>query len=188
MNASVTRWCSRQSFLALTLVLVLAFAAKTQAQQQPPTPPTTPTGPSGNERQPVVTNQFSTVNGGALQQRRPGLTVQQGTAVHNGSMTFFDGNVVDQPSFIGQTIRDIFQTILDSINQTLSLLTGSFGSGNSLGGLTGLLGQIGTTPTTTTTTPTTTTTTPTTTTTTTTTPTTTTPTTTGTAPNITPAP
>lgn len=136
----------------MALVLVLGVAVQTQAQDQPPTPPQ---GPSGNARQPVITNQFNTVSGGALQQRRPGLTVQQGTAVQGGSTAFFDGNVIDERNFIGQMIRDIFVTILDSINDALSLLN-AFGGDGPLSGLTDLIDQIDTTPTTTETTPTTT--------------------------------
>lgn len=140
MNALATRWYSRRFVLPLGLVLVLGVTVETQAQDQPPAPP------SGNTRQSIVTNQFNTVSGGALQQRRPGLTVQQGTAVHNGSTAFFDGNVVDERSFIGQTIRDIFVSILDRINLALSALTGPFGGGDLLGDLIGQLGQTGTMP------------------------------------------
>lgn len=139
MNATANRWCSRRFVLPLALVLVLGAAAQTQAQDQPPAPP------SGNTRQSIITNQFNTVSGGALQQRRPGLYVQQGTSVHNGNTAFFDGNVVDERSFIGQMIRDIFVTILDSINQALSLLN-AFGGNSPLSGLTDLIDQIGTTP------------------------------------------
>ena len=60
------------------MVLVFAFAAQTQAQDNLPEPP------SGNTRQPIVSDQFNTTSGGALQLRRPGLYVQQGIAVQNG--------------------------------------------------------------------------------------------------------
>lgn len=140
MNASVMRWCSQRLVLPLALALVLGVAVQTQAQDQPPTPP------SGNTRQPIVTNQFNTVNGGALQQRRPGLFVQQGTSVHNGNMSFFDGNVVDERSFVGQMVRDIFVTVLDSINQALALLAGPFGGNSLLGDLINQLGASGVKP------------------------------------------
>lgn len=144
MKFAVNRWSARRFVLPLALVLVLAFAAQTQAQDQ------LPEEPAGNTRQPIVTDQFNTTSGGALQLRRPGLYVQQGIAVQNGGTGFFDGEEEVAPhSFIGQLVRDIFVTILDTINQALSLLTGSFGGDSPLGGLTDLLDQFGTAPTTT---------------------------------------
>ena len=139
MNASVNRWSARRSVLPLALVFVLAFAAQTQAQDNLPEPP------SGNTRQPIVTDQFNTTSGGALQLRRPGLYVEQGIAVQNGGAGFFDGGeIVDPHSFIGQTIRDIFTIIIDSINDALSLLAGPFGGGSLLGDIIDQLGQTGT--------------------------------------------
>lgn len=143
MNATGNRWSVRRLVFPMALVVALAVTAGAQAQD----PPTTP---SGNTRQPIVTNQFSTVGGGALQQRRPGLFVRQGIAVHSGSTAFFDGNVVDERSFVGQTVRDVAVTFLDSLNQFLDLINGAFGSGGALSGLTDLLGQFGTAPATTT--------------------------------------
>ena len=144
MKSTVNRWNSRRFALSLALVLVFAFAAQTQAQDNLPEPP------SGNTRQPIVTDQFNTTSGGALQQRRPGLYIQQGIAVQNGGTGFFDGEEEVAPhSFIGELVRDIFVTILDTINQALSLLTGSFGGDSPLSGLTNLLDQFGTAPTTT---------------------------------------
>ncbi len=121
------------------MVLVIAFAAQTQAQDNLPEPP------SGNTRQPIVTDQFNTTSGGALQLRRPGLYVQQGIAVQNGGAGFIDGGEIVAPhSFIGQTIRDIFTIIIDSINDALSLLAGPFGGGSLLGDIIDQLDQTGT--------------------------------------------
>ena len=113
-------------FAAVMLLPALITADRTAAQQ----------APSGNTRQPIVTNQFTTTGGGALQQRRPGLYVQQGIAVQQGSSGFFDGDVPEQFGFFEETIRIILLDILEMLSEALSglnLLTG----GNPLAGLLG---------------------------------------------------
>ncbi len=131
--------------MAVVAVAVLALVAVPfiQAQIIPPiTPPTTdpngsaPQQPTGNERQPVITadGQFTTVTSGALQNRAPGLYVQQGLAVNNGTLDLFDGNVDDSPGFIGETFEMILLSVLDIINQFLTSLNLVSGN-NSLSGL-----------------------------------------------------
>ena len=79
----------------IVLGVVMLQASPAVAQDEPPTnlpeddePGTTPV--SG--RQPIVTNQFATTTTGALQERHPGLYVQQGIASTRGELDFLTGD------------------------------------------------------------------------------------------------
>lgn len=103
---------ARPAFLAAAgLMLLAAEAAYSQD-----------TGPT--TRQPIVTNQFTTTSGGALQQRRPGIWVQNGMAVQAGTLTI-PGDAQPEPrSWYLDTLEQIFQAILDELTaflQTLNL-------------------------------------------------------------------
>lgn len=117
MNATQTR--------ATHLVRALAFgfacfwASEAWSQDQTPV--------SG--RQPIVTNQFNTTTGGALQSRRPGLYVQQGIASTQGSLSFLTGDVPIEESFIRESAGLIMQSVFDSILGLVNTLSAgaSFG-------------------------------------------------------------
>lgn len=140
MMTSIRRIVGRPA-LAVVAVAVLAWVAVPfiQAQIIPPTDTTqtdTTNQPiSGNTRQPIISGdgQFTTLTSGALQNRAPGNYTQQGMAVNNGTLNMFDGNVVDNPSFIGETFRMIMLDVLDMISQFLSSLNLVTG-GNPLAG------------------------------------------------------
>lgn len=121
------------AFVALALALVLMATYLTHAQTQP----------SGNTRQPIVGNQFSTTTNGALQERRPGTYVQQGTAVQQGSADFIVGDAMPaEPGFYRETFELLALQVIDIISQllqSLNLLTGA----NPLSGLTDGLGLTG---------------------------------------------
>lgn len=151
MKTSMRRVVGR-SAVAAACVAVLAWAAAPliQAQIIPPTTPTTTQpgtppdqSPTGNERQPTINaaGQFTTLTSGALQNRAPGNYVQQGLAMNTGNLDMFDGNVVDEPSFLGQTFETIMLDIIEIIRQFISSLN-LISGGNSLGGL--LPGGLGT--------------------------------------------
>lgn len=132
MNAKTIKRIRPSLILSIAGGLCVLPATQAARAQEPP--------PTGNTRQPIVTNQFTTTTGGALQQRRPGLFIQQGVAVNQGGGAFFDGNVVDERGFIGETIRMILLDILDMINNALSALNLLSGD-NPLAGL-GDLGDV----------------------------------------------
>ncbi len=136
------------SAVAAACLAVTALVAVPLIQAQlippivPPTDPTDPTDPpdqdpTGNERQPTISGdgQFTTLTSGALQNRAPGNYIQQGIAVNNGNLNMFDGNVVDNPSFIGETFEMIMLDILEIINQFLSLINPLISGSNPLSGL-----------------------------------------------------
>ncbi len=90
-------------------------------------------------RQPVITNQFTTTTGGALQARRPGVTIQQGIGVQQGSVDFFDGGLMPEDGFLQETMFIIMQSIFDSIMGILDTINLAAG----LGGLADIFGLDG---------------------------------------------
>ncbi|MCA9255837.1 MAG: hypothetical protein KDA33_09375 [Phycisphaerales bacterium] len=137
--------------LAVILVAGGALLAWTRINQAQ----TSTEAPSG--RSPVITDQFSSTSGGALQSRAPGLQVQQGIAAASGSSTFLVGDDMDDADFLPDTISLIIQEIINQISQILSSLnllvggnplsgllggSGTSGLGSLFGGLTGGTGSI----------------------------------------------
>jgi len=105
----------------------------TQTTTQTPTQTTTgtgsttedgmPTTPPTGTRQGTITNQFTASSAGAIQARRPGLWLQQATAINGGDTSFFTGVPEEQPNFFVDTFNQIFtqmttviQGLLDGIN------------------------------------------------------------------------
>lgn len=130
MNSTKIR--ATQWTQALAFGFVCFWATEAWSQDQQPV--------SG--RQPIVTNQFNTTTGGALQARRPGLYVQQGIAETQGNNALLTGDVPVQTSFFHDSAVSIMQSVFDSILN----LVNSLGAGapilvdnifNSLGGLGG---------------------------------------------------
>ncbi|MFQ5429557.1 MAG: hypothetical protein ACE5E1_04525 [Phycisphaerae bacterium] len=122
-------------------LLVLVTTEWTRSQQAPP-----PEGPpqiTGNTRQSIITDQFTTVTSGALQARSPGTFVQQGVAMTTGNLDLIDGNVVDQPSFIRDTIDQIITQIFDMFAQLLQGLNALIPGASGLPGLPGGLPSAG---------------------------------------------
>ncbi|MFH1417926.1 MAG: hypothetical protein ABII12_06530 [Planctomycetota bacterium] len=73
-------------------------------------------------RQPTVDNQFATTSGGALNDRRPGLYVQQGIASTNGQLSMIDGTVPEeQLSFFAETFNGIYMNVFDIFGGILGL-------------------------------------------------------------------
>lgn len=112
--------------------------------------PDTPTDPGtgdgmGTGPQPtIVSNQFTTTSGGALNARRPGLMVQYAISVQNGT-TMPEGNYVDEPNFFQSVFDEIGLNMIESISgliQSLNLL-GSVGDIFNPGGGTGGVGFPG---------------------------------------------
>ena len=88
------------------------------------------------DRQPnVITNQFSTTTGGALNARRPGLIIQQGIAAQQGSLPIVGGPPMPEP-FLQETLFIIMQSMFDSILAILDTINLAAG----LGGLASLFG------------------------------------------------
>lgn len=118
---------SRFPFLAIALGVVAVAATRANAQDGQP--------PEG--RQPVITNQFATTTGGALQARRPGLFIQQGIGVNQGTVSFFDGNVDDSDSFFQETsflIIESFMNTIMSFLDTINLASAFIDFGTIFGG------------------------------------------------------
>ncbi len=122
------KYAVRPLFWILTSV-ACAFlgSSAAQAQDRQEGPGTAPV--SG--RQPIVTNQFTAATGGAIQNRRPGLYVQQGIAVHEGTTGFFTGVPDEPPNFLRDTLEqilfeafDVIQGFMDGIQLFISSLTG----------------------------------------------------------------
>ena len=99
---------------------------------------------AGSGRQPTISDQFTTVSSGALQDRAPGNFVRQAIAVNSGSGEFLDGAPIDQPrSFLGQVWHDMLLGIIDMVNNLLTALNPN-SSLTDLIGLTGLPDLTGT--------------------------------------------
>lgn len=143
MKPFIRRHSTTIRSLAVLLVAGSAVFAWTQINQAQTTPTTT--APMG--RSPVITDQFSSTSGGALQARRPGLQVQQGIATTNGTSEFLVGDATSPPDFVDETISLMIQEFFNQISQILSGLNLLVG-GNPLSGLfggsgTGGLGGLG---------------------------------------------
>ncbi len=118
--------------VAAACIFFAADVAQAQDAQDPQDGPgTTP----ATGRQPTVTNQFTTATGGAIQNRRPGLYVQQGIAVHEGNMGFFTGVPDEPPNFLRDTMEqimfeifDVIQGFMDGIQLFINSLTGQSGT------------------------------------------------------------
>ena len=97
-------------------------------------PGTTP--PSGT-RQTTITNQFTSATSGSIQQRRPGLWIEQAIAVHGGDTSFFTGVPEEPPNFFRDTFNQVFtqisqviQGLLDGLNTLITAGQGSGGGGS----------------------------------------------------------
>ncbi|MCB9856714.1 MAG: hypothetical protein H6818_13620 [Phycisphaerales bacterium] len=141
--------------LAVLLVAggaIFAMAQFNQAQTTPTTPTTVTSG-----RSPVISDQFSSTSGSALQARAPGIQVQQGIAAASGTSEFLVGDATSPQDWLPETITLIIQEIFDQISQILSGLnllvggnplsgllggSGTGGLGSLFGGLTGGTGSI----------------------------------------------
>jgi hypothetical protein len=102
-----------------------------QEQEGPGT--TAPTG----TRQTVVTNQFTSATGAGIQQRRPGLWVEQGIAEHEGTLEIPGDVPAEEPNFFRQTFDQMFQNVLGLFSNILTAVDGlvtSLGSSSSGGG------------------------------------------------------
>jgi hypothetical protein len=89
------------------------------------------TAPTGG-RQTTITNQFNSATGGSISERRPGIWIQQGIAVHNGDTSFFTGVPEDEPGFFRDTFNQIFTQLATIIQDMLTglnlLITSSSGN------------------------------------------------------------
>ena len=90
------------------------------------------TGTGGTRVPAVITNQFTTVTGAALQTRRPGNFVQQGIAMHEGKITLPGTGEVETPGFLLDTAQKISEAIiqqlqgaLTAVNTGISALSGA---------------------------------------------------------------
>ena len=111
--------------IAGTLLLAGSVHSSSEAQAQ--------------DRQPnVITNQFSTTTGGALNARRPGLIIQQGIAAQQGSLEIV-GGPMPEDGFLQETMFIIMQSIFDSILGILDTINLAAG----LGGLANIFGLDG---------------------------------------------
>ena len=135
---------------AIGAVLLMADSASAQLPQIPgittgggtTTPPTTggtgdegvpgTTPPSGT-RQTTITNQFTSATSGSIQQRAPGLWIEQAIAVHGGDTSFFTGVPEEPPNFFRDTFNQVFTQIAtviqDLLNKLSMLITAGQGSG-----------------------------------------------------------
>ncbi len=129
--------CLGLGVAAVTVILAVFFMSGNiaAAQDNGDTPSDEPGTTPIDGRQPTVDNQFTTTSGGALQQRRPGLYVRQGIAVHDGDTSFFTGVPEEQPNFFRDTfdllLEDAFftpiQDFLEAFNFFIQSLSGSSG-------------------------------------------------------------
>jgi hypothetical protein len=133
---------------AIGAVLLMADSASAQLPQIPgitpgegTTPPATgeegggvpgTTPPSGT-RQTTITNQFTSATSGSIQQRAPGLWIEQAIAVHGGDTSFFTGVPEEPPNFFRDTFNQVFTQIAtviqDLLNGLSMLITAGQGSG-----------------------------------------------------------
>lgn len=86
----------------------------------------------------IVGNQFTTTSGGALQDRAPGLFIQQAIGVQNGSVELSGNGPAVEPNFFRDTAQGVFDEILNSINDIITAINAG------LGAITGLPGSGGT--------------------------------------------
>jgi hypothetical protein len=92
------------------VVCLFVFADGASAQEQSTT------------RQPIVSNQFTTTTGSALQARRPGIYVQNGIAVQEGELTI-PGDATPTPhNFYRDTFDQLVSAFLDSFQSFLETL------------------------------------------------------------------
>lgn len=115
--------------LAGALVLVLYAVGTNEAQ--------TTTAPGGDTRQPIVSNQFTTTSGSALQARAPGSYTQQAIAIQQGTLFPFDGNVPDTTPWVRQTFDMLFLQFVDIITNLVDTISGFVTGSNALSGLLG---------------------------------------------------
>jgi hypothetical protein len=111
-NRRVRRSCASR-FLGVAAVVLLASGIA-QAQEEGTTPV------SG--RQPTISadGQFTTTGVGALQERAPGIYVQQGIAVQQGDTSFFTGVSEEAPNFFRETFDIIAMDLMTLISDMLS--------------------------------------------------------------------
>ncbi len=96
-------------------VACLLFAANSAEAQDSQTPQDGPGTTPVSGRQPTVTNQFTAATGGAIQNRRPGLYVQQAIGVHGGNTSWFTGVPDEAPNFFRDTMEQIMQEIFNVV-------------------------------------------------------------------------
>lgn len=73
-------------------------------------------------RQPTISaeGQFTSTGAGALQERRPGIYIQQGIALHQGDTSFFTGVPEEAPNFFRDTFDMLAADIMTLISDMLS--------------------------------------------------------------------
>jgi len=82
----------------------------------------------------VVGNQFTTVQGGSLQARRPGLWIQQGIAFRATGEPALSGDVPNEPSFFKETLLLMFEEVVNSINDFFDTINLGLAFDDILGG------------------------------------------------------
>lgn len=88
-----------------------------------PTTPTTTTQPGEGGRAPtVISNQFNTTQGASLQERSPGVWIQNAIAEHEGTSEFLTGDATEEPPNFFKATFD--QIALGLINELTTLLSG----------------------------------------------------------------
>ncbi len=127
LSKTVRHFLRKPALFAIATALVLFAVDSNHAQT---------TQPSGT-RQPIVTNQFTTTSGSALQARAPGNYTQQAIAIQAGTLDPFDGNIPDDTPWVRETFDLLFLQFVDIITNLVDSLSLLITGTNSLGGLLG---------------------------------------------------
>ncbi|MCK6483591.1 MAG: hypothetical protein HUU22_05680 [Phycisphaerae bacterium] len=107
---------------------------------------TTTNGTIGaGSRTPIVSNNFTAHRAGGIQERRPGLQIQQAIAINQGRTNpFTNTEPVGEPGFFRVAFQEIIRSILGGISDGISglNLASSLSSFSNLTNLTGLFGNL----------------------------------------------
>jgi hypothetical protein len=98
--------------LALAAVMAGVVAMSVRAQT---------TQPAGERQPAIITNQFNTTSGGSLNERRPGLMIQQAIALNQGT-DILTGDIPPDDTFFQDTFYMIFEAIIDGVSNFLQTL------------------------------------------------------------------
>lgn len=96
-------------------------------------------------RTPIVSNNFTAHRAGGIQERRPGLQIQQAIAINQGrSNPFTNTEPVGEPGFFRMAFQEIIRSILGGISDGISGLNlgSSLSSFSNLTNLSGLFGNL----------------------------------------------
>jgi len=136
---------ARSMFVRVAMAGVSLLVMSTAAHAQDGTDGDGETPMAGNRQPQLIGNQFTTTTVGSLQNRRPGLMVQQGIAGTLGNIDFPGNEQERQPGFFVETFElivfemtDIVSNMIDGLN-TLLGISGSLtppGGGGGTGGIT----------------------------------------------------